>query len=264
MSAQDSISREKRIRGMAEVIYAENKKKGLPSDPARDWKQAEETYDDKITYFFFWKPGQFLRKYYYKLIAVVVLLIVFLALANLKVGQDLKDMRDRPYLMVDLINPMQISDTDSSDTYYGNYLIFKNSGKTPASNVKISYYMTTEVDGKVDGKRTLGQRWFDQKAEGISTLGFVAPGGFIKEPSFRSLSPAASYYYFEAIASYHGLNPAKHYWTHIKRIFKIDRETGTLIPVFSYAEWDNGKNFVVPALSTDKNIWNLLAKAEKR
>ncbi len=260
MSAQNGINREKRIRGIAEVIYAENKKKGLPADPARDWKQAEETYDDKVTYYFFWKPGQFLRKYCYNLIAVVVLLIIFLAVADLKVGQDLNDMRNRPYLSVDLINPMQISDTDSSSTYYGNYLILKNIGKTPAANVKISYYMTTEVDGK----RTLGQRWIDQKAEGVSALGFVAPGGFIKEPSFRSLSPAASYYYFEAVASYHGLNPVKHYWTHIKRMFKIDRETRKLVPIFSYAEWDKEKNFVVPSLSTDRDIWNLLAKVEKR
>lgn len=259
MNAQNDISREKRIRGIAEVIYAENKRKGLPADPARDWKQAEETYDDKITYFFFWKPGQFLRKYYYKLITVIVLLIVLLAVADIKVGQDLKDMRDRPYLSVDLINPMRISDADNS-TYYGNYLILKNSGKTPSADVKISYYMTTEADGK----STLGQGWFDQKAEGVSTLGFVAPGEFIKEPSFRSLSPEASYYYFEAVASYHGLNPAKHYWTHIKRMFKIDRETKRLIPISSYAEWDKDRNFTVPSLSTDKNIRNLLAKAENR
>lgn len=260
MSAQNDINREKRISEIAEVIYAENKKKGLPSDSMRDWKQAEAIYDDKITYYIFWKPGQFLQKYYYKLGLVAVLLIVFLAIADLKVGQDLKEIRNRPYLSVDLINPMEISDTESSNAYYGNYLILKNSGKTPAANVTVSYYMTTEADSK----RTLGQRWFDQKAEGVSTLGFVAPGGFIKEPSFRSLSPAASYYYFEAITSYYGLNSAKRYWTHIKRVFKIDRETKKLVPVLSYAEWDMDKNFMVPVLSTDKDVWKLLAKAEKR
>lgn len=260
MSAKNDISREKRISEIAKVIYAENKKKGLPDDSMRDWKQAEGIYDDKITYFFFWKPGQFLQKYYYKLITVTVLLIILLAIGNLKVEQDFKDMRSRPYLTVDLINPMQINDADTSNTYYGNYLILKNSGKTPAVNVTVSYYMTTEVDGR----KTLGRRWFDQKAEGISTLGFVAPGGFVKEPSFRSLSATASYYYFEAIATYHGLNPVKHYWTHIKRVFKIDNETKSFVPVFSYAEWDQAKNFTVPSLSTDKNIWGLLAKIEKK
>lgn len=260
MSAQDNISRGKRIVEIAEVIYAENKKKGLPSDQMRDWKQAEDIYDDKITYYFFWIPGRFLRKYYHKLILIGVLLIIFFAIAEMKVGQDLKDIKNRPYLSVDLINPMEISDADSKNSYYGNYLILKNNGKTPAANVTVSYYMTTEADSK----RTLGQRWFDQKAEGISTLGFVAPGGFIKEPSFRSLSPEASYYYFEAITSYYGLNPAKRYWTHIKRVFKIDRETKRLVLIFSYAEWDKDKNFMAPSLSTDKDAWNLLAKAEKK
>jgi len=110
----------------------------------------------------------------------------------------------------------------------------------------------------------MGTKWSDQKVEGISTLGFVPPGGFVKEPSFRSLSPAASLYYFEAIASYRGVNSGKRYWTQIKRVFKIDRQNQNLLPIFNYSEWDRGRNFVAPTLSADKEIWKLLVKVEKR
>lgn len=259
MDTQNDLNREKKIREIAEVIYIENKKKGLPADSMKDWSQAEQIYEDKMRYLC-WKSGQCLRKYYYKLIAVAVLLIIFFSAADIKVGQDLKEMGNRPYLSVDLINPMQISDADTSNTYYGSYIILKNSGKTPAAGVTVFYYMTTEEDGK----KTMGTRRADQKAEGISTLGFVAPGGFVKEPSFRSLSPAASYYYFEAVASYHGLNAGKRYWTQIKRVFKIDRTSQKLVPIYNYSEWDENQNFAVPALSAGKDIGNLFAKLEKK
>ena len=260
MGTHNDIGREKRLREIAETIYAENKKKGLPSNPMRDWKRAEQIYDDKIVYLFFWKPAQFLQKYYYKVIAVALSLIVFFAIADFKVQQDLKDMRNRPYLSLDLIDPVQITGADTANTYYGSYLILKNSGKTPATNVTVSYYMTTEVDGKKAGR----PGWFSQRAQGASKLGFVPPGAFVKEPSFRSLSPEATLYYYEAVASYRGLNDGKHYWTQIKRMFKVDKGTKGLVQVYNYAEWDKDKDFEVPGLSTDKDIWELMSKAGKK
>jgi hypothetical protein len=260
MDAQKEISREGRIRDIAELIYCENRKKGLPCDPERDWKEAEGIYDDKLTYFLFWKPGCFIRKYFYKLIAACVLLIVFFLTMELRVGRNFADWRNRPYLSADLIDPVEINEPGDGNTYFGSYAILKNNGETPAANVTISYYLTSDADGN----KAAGQKWLDKRAEGISTLGFVAPRGSAREPSFRSLSPAASYYYFEAVASYYGLNPGKKYWTHIKRVFKIDRAARTFIPVLSYSEWDKGRNLMAPALSTDKDIRTLLAKIEKR
>lgn len=260
MAVQNDINREKIVREIAEFVYAENYRKGLPSDSMRDWVEAERIYDDKIRYFFYWKPARFIGRNFYKLVAGGVLLIVFFVIADLKTGQYWTDMRNRPYLSIDLINPVQITDAETGSAYYGNYMILRNNGKTPASDVAVSYYMTTEADDKKAAKET----WFDQKIEGISRVGFVAPGGFIKEPGFRSLSPEASYYYFETVASYSGLNPGKHYWTRIKRVFKIDRDTQKLLPISSYTEWDRDRNLAVPVLSADKDIWRMAAIAEKR
>jgi len=260
VSRLGDADREKKIREIAEIVYAENKKKGLPSDPIRDWNSAEEIYKNKVKYLLFWKPMRFVRAYYYKLIALAVMLIVFLTAASWKVEQNLADIKNRPYLSTELINPVQISEEGVNVAYYGNYILLKNNGIAPATNVTVSYYITTDIDGK----KAAAANWFNRKAEGISMLGFVAPGALVKEPGFRPLSPEASYCYFETVVSYNGLNPVRRYWTHIKRVFRIDRQNKTLIPVFSYADWDNNKNFVIPELSTDKDIWKLLVKVEKR
>jgi len=257
---KSSIGREKKISEIAEIIYADNRRKGLPADPMRDWKHAEQIYDDKTLYYGWWLPGRFIQKYYYKIIAATLATIVLLIAWNIKTGQDLKEIDIRPYVSVDMIDPMQINDTEGKNVYFGNYIILNNTGKTPAANVSIRYYLTSEAEKA----RTPGQKWMDQKIEGISTLGFIAPGTFTKEPSFKALSPSAKYYYFEAIVSYQGLSSPKRYWTHVRKVFRFDRAEGKFVIALSDSEWDMNRDFGVPPISTVKEIDGLMMQLKNK
>lgn len=260
MDVRGVIDREKKLREIAEIVYAENKKKGLAPDSMRDWKQAEEIFDNKIMYYASWLPSQFIRKYYYKIIAVSAAAIVFLLAWNVKMGQDLKEIDDRPYVSVDIINPVLINDAENKNTYFGNYMILRNTGKTPASNVTTKYYLTTDAE-KVKSR---GQRWVDEKVEGISSLGFIAPRTFVKEPSFRSLSPSAGYYYFEAVVSYQGISSPRRYWTKVKKVFQMEKSSGKFAAVLSDGQWDSNNNFSVPTLSSEKEVDEFITKVKNR
>jgi hypothetical protein len=255
-----SISREKKIGEIAEIIYAENRSKGLPADPMRDWNQAEQIFDDKAVYFGWWLPARFIRKYYYKIIALTLTAIVLLFAWNLKTGQDLKEISIRPYVSVDMIDPIQISDGEGKNVYFGNYIILNNTGKTPAANVSVRYFLTSEIE-KAEPEN---QKWIDEKIEGVGSLGFIAPGAFIKEPGFRALSPSAKYYYFEAIVSYRGLASQKRYWTHVKKVFQFDRPAGKFKTALSDSEWDRNSSFGAPPMSTGKEIGEFVMQIAKK
>ncbi|MFA5093860.1 MAG: hypothetical protein WC512_01295 [Candidatus Omnitrophota bacterium] len=252
---RSGIEREKRIREIAEAVYADNRKKGMAEDPMRDWKQAEQIYDDKTVYYGWWLPSRFINRYYYKIIAFAVTMIVFLFAWNVKSGLDFKEVDVRPYVTIKIIDPIQISDNGTNSVYFGNYMILDNNGKTPAANVTAKYILTTELDKQ----KQSGQKWIDERQEGIGSLGFISPGGMIKEPGFKSLSPVAKYYYFEAIVSYQGLSSSKRYWTRVRKVFRMDKTSGRFIEVLSESEWDNNRVFSVPQISGDGQIRNLLS-----
>jgi len=139
-------------------------------------------------------------------------------------------------------------------------MILDNNGKTPADNVTAKYILTTELEKQ----KQSGQKWIDERQEGIGSLGFISPGGMIKEPGFKSLSPAAKYYYFEAIVSYQGLSSPKRYWTRVRKVFKMDKTAGKFIEALSESEWDNNRVFSVPQISGDGQIRNLLSAMDKK
>ncbi|HOX09264.1 MAG TPA: hypothetical protein PLA52_01330, partial [Candidatus Omnitrophota bacterium] len=141
-----------------------------------------------------------------------------------------------------------------------NYIILNNTGKTPAANVSVRYYLTSEAEKA----KTSGQRWMDQKVEGISTLGFIAPGTFTKEPSFKALSPSAKLYYFEAVVSYQGLSSSRRYWTHVRKVFRFDRAEGRFVIALSDSEWDMNRHFGVPPISTVKEIDALMMQLKNK
>ncbi|MFA5335933.1 MAG: hypothetical protein WC324_03335 [Candidatus Omnitrophota bacterium] len=254
----DSINREKKISEIAEVIYAENRNKGLPADPMRDWKEAEKIFDDKAVYYCLWLPTRFVRKYFYKILAVSVPVIVILLMWNLRYAQDMREINIRPYVSVDMIDPVQINDGENKNVYFGNYIILNNTGKTPASNVSARYYLTSEADRSKPA--AADKKWVDERMEGVSSMGFIAPGTFIKEPSFKALSPSAKYYYFEAIVSYKGQVSSKRYWTHVRKMYQFDKASGKFMASLNNVDWDMNSSFVAPPMSSAKEIDGFMMK----
>jgi len=149
---------------------------------------------------------------------------------------------------------------NKADTFYGNNIVLKNKGKIPASKVSTRYYITSDKDLN----NMNGLEWFNKTLGGFGSISFIAPEATEKEPGFRSLSPSAEYYYFEAIISYEGLKPIKKYWTHIKKIYYVDRDSGMLYSVYIYGEWDRNRNFAIPQISSEKEVVNLLEKFKKK
>lgn len=150
------------------------------------------------------------------------------------------DLNMRPYVTVNMGYPIKKS-TEKS-IFYGNDIILKNNGRLPAANVSTEYYITTDADKK----NMHGLEWFKKYLGGFGSVSFIAPGDFDLEKGFRDLSPSAEYYYFEALTSYEGLKQNKKYWTHIKKIFYVDKETNLLYIISSYGDWDRNKKFRPP------------------
>ena len=136
----------------------------------------------------------------------------------------------------------------------------KNRGKTPASQVLTNYYITTDVDQQ----NMHGKKWFEQNLGGFPSISFIAPDAEAREPGRRSLSPSATYYYFEALVEYGSLSYPKKYWTHIKKLFLIDRENRTLYLVWSDGDWDKNTQFTSPELSSREKVVALLEDTKKK
>lgn len=109
-----------------------------------------------------------------------------------------------------------------------------------------------------------GREWFGKFLGGFGGVSFVAPQATEIEPGFRDLSPSAEYYYWEALVIYEGLETRKTYWTHVKKVYFINRSTNRLIPVSTYGEWDRNEVFAPPGISTEKQVVDLLEEIKKR
>lgn len=253
--------REDRIRKIAYVIYLESKDDGLEDNSLRDWMKAEAIFYSKVRYCW-WHIQYFFKKYHASIIAVVAFLSLVANTAmmiwGIYVNSASTDLNTRPYISVNMSNPKRFINKD--DIFYGNGIILINKGKTSASSVYTQYYITTEMDKE----NMQGLDWFNKNLGGFGSTSFIAPDATEIEPGFRSLSPAAEYYYFEAITSYDGLDKNKKYWTHIKKVFYVDKNTGELYAVFIHGEWDRNRNFIPPRLSIKEEVIDLLKDIKKK
>jgi len=190
-------------------------------------------------------------------------MVVFIALASLiaslvmttssiYINANSVDLANRPYVSINIENP--IRRIDQTDTFYGGDIIVKNNGKTPAANVDAMLYITTEMD-KTNRE---GIDWFKKHLGGRSSVSFIIPDATERAPGFRSLSPTAEYYYFEAIILYEGLKGSKKYWTHIRKVFYIPKTGVNLYPVFVLGEWDRNNNIQPPKLLTEEEVKALI------
>jgi len=204
----------------------------------------------------------FLKKYNTSIIATVAILSLVANIAmmtwSIFVNAASTDLNTRPYVSIDMSNPQRF--INKNDIFYGNNIILINKGKIPASNVSTQYYITTNMD-----KENLhGFKWFNENLGGFGSTSFIVPDATEIEPGFRSLSPTAEYYYFEAVVSYEGLKFNKKYWTHVKKIFYVDKDANVLYNVYNYGEWDRNKNFNQPHLAKKNEVVDLMENIKKK
>lgn len=170
------------------------------------------------------------------------------------------DLNTRPYVSVNIQEPLQSFRT-SKDVFYGNNFVLQNTGRIPAAKVSTSYYVTTELDKT----NRHGEQWFIEQLGGFGGTSFITPHAVEREPGFRSLSPVSpKYYYWEAVTSYEGLKDGKKYWTHVKKVYSIQKPADRSITVFTYGEWDRNKNFIPPSISTQEEVVALLEEINQR
>lgn len=244
------------VRKIAEAIYIKHRDKGLHSDPARDWKEAEALYRNKFKYYPWWLY-QLLYNFHYEILASAAIISIFMSSCAITVNKDSTDLNIRPYVSVDMEYPKKF--VNNNDTFYGNNIVLTNKGKIPAAKVSTQYYITSDLDKE----NMNGLVWFNENLGGFGSISFVIPNDPKIEPGFRSLSPAAQYYYFEAITSYEGIELNRKYWTHVRKVFFIDKAINQLFPVKIYGEWDRNKNSRPPLLSTKEQVVNLLDEIKK-
>ena len=197
-----------------------------------------------------------LKNHHYSLLALAAILSLFgnIAMMSWSIGVDKTrtNLDTRPYVSVDMANPIWFE--RPPDTFYGNNITLKNTGRTPAAKISTIYYVTTDLD-----KTNMhGAEWYEKNQGGFGSVSLITPGATEVEPGFRSLSPNAQYYYFEAVTSYEGLDVDKIYWTHIRKVFFINRNRKQLYPVYSYGDWDRNRVARVPALHSTAQVVGLL------
>ena len=250
-----------KIRRIAYALYLKSKKAGLENNSLRDWVEAEVIFYNKLKYCW-WHTCNFFKKYHSSVIAAVAILSLFTNMLmmtwSIHVNNTSIDLNTRPYVSINMSNPKRF--INQNDTFYGNGITLINKGKIPASNVHTQYYITTDMDKE----NMFGLDWFDKNLGGFGSTSFIVPDATEIEPGFRSLSPVAEYYYFEAITSYEGLKFNKKYWTHIKKIFYVDKDANSLYAVFSYGEWDRNRSFTPPPLASKNEIMDLIENIKKK
>lgn len=249
------------IRKVAYAKYLDSKENGLENDPLGDWLKAERIWSS-------WRRrlGWSIRWWFKRFPQSVTALLAFLALLGssfstywvVQTSKSSTLLANRAYVSVNIKNPIRQKGGES--TFYGNAILLMNGGKTPASKVSTRYYITTDVDKN----NMSGEKWFDEYLGGRGSVSYLAPGAEGVEPGFRDLSPAAEYYYFEALTKYEGLGTGKKYWTHVRKAFFHDKPSGQLYPVFTDGEWDRNENFVPPSLSTTEQVRELLEKIKAK
>lgn len=247
------MERQERVREIAQTLYLDSQRRGLANDPERDWREAEAIYNDRGRYYLIWLPLQAVRKEGYKLLGLGACMIILLLALNVRANQISGELR--PQILVDMVDPIKIADEDNKNIYYGNYIILRNTGRTPAYDVAITYHMTTDADQ--ENSKYL--KWHG----GFGLLGYVAPNCVLKEPGFQALSPSAKYYYFEIVSSYESICSHKTYWSHIKRIYKVEDASGALRSVYTYKKWDDNNESGIPTLASCKEVNALLSAIKK-
>jgi hypothetical protein len=251
----DTRSTQDTIRKLAYAIYIESKETGLENDPLGDWLKAERICSCWMRRWR-WNIPWWFKRHPQHLTAVFAFLALVISIITtawvVQTNKSSADLENRAYVSVNLKDPIRFKAGES--IFYGNNILLKNGGKTPAQKVSTSYYITTDMD-----KYNLsGEKWFDEHLGGRGSVSYIAPGAEEVEPGFRDLSPAADYYYFEALTTYKGLGTGKKYWTHVRKAFFHHKPSGQLYPVFSDGEWDTNVNFVPPPLSTQEQVIALL------
>ncbi len=257
----DTRKNQDAIRKVAYAIYLESKENGLENDPLGDWLKAERI-SSGWTRWLPWGIPWWFKRYHGSITAFVALAALFTSIGTtfwvVQTSNSSTDLANRAYVSVNIKSPIRHKEGES--IFYGNDILLKNGGKTPASKVSSSYYITTDVDKN----NMSGEKWFDEHLGGRGSVSFLAPSAEEVEPGFRDLSPSAVYYYFEALTKYEGLGTGKKYWTHVRKAFFHDKPSGRLYPVFTDGEWDRNENFVPPSLSTTEQVRELLEKIKAR
>lgn len=243
--------KEKRIRAIAHYIYLKSKEGGLVDNPGKNWEEAESIYKNKLKYLWW-----VFCKYHYEITALVAALSIVANISmitwSVNVARTSTDLNTRPYVSINMENPKRFINV--ADVFYGNNIILKNNGKIPAANVSTRYYITSDMDKE----NMNGLSWFEENLGGFGSTSFISPNAVEIEPGFRSLSPSAEYYYFEALITYEGMDINKRYWTHIKKVFYVDKKTSNLYPVFIYGEWDRNKRFQPPQVANKDQAVSLI------
>jgi len=249
------------VRKVAYAIYFESQQNGLENDPQGDWLKAERICRSR-TRWLLWQVLWHLKRYPSSIaVAVAVAALVLNILTTswvVHTNNRSTDLANRAYVSVNMKDPVRFK--RGEDVFYGNGVVLKNGGKTPASKVSTSYYITSDLDGN----NMNGEKWFDEHLGGFGSVSFVAPGVEEVEPGFRSLSPSADYYYFESLTTYEGLWKNRKYWTHIRKVFFHHKSSNQLYPVFSDGEWDRNFDFNPPRLSTTEEVTRLLGSIKSK
>jgi len=243
------------IRKVAYAIYFESKENGLENDPPGDWFKAERICRSRARWLL-WQILWHLKRYPNSITAIVAIAALVLNLFTtwwvVRTNDRSTDLANRAYVSVNMKDPVRFK--QGSDVFYGNGVVLKNGGKTPASKISTSYYITSDLD-----KNNMnGEKWFDEHLGGFGAVSFISPGAEEVEPGFRSLSPATDYYYFEALTTYEGLRGGRKYWTRVRKVFFHHKPDGRLYPVFSDGEWDRNSDFNPPRLSNTQEVVTLL------
>lgn len=262
MQSKDNSRREEeKIRRIAYDIYLHRKESGLSDDSDKNWKEAECVVNNKLKYCW-WFIWYLLRKYHSSIVAFIAIVSlaanIIMMTWSIIINSISTVLDTRPYVSINMLEPKIFADKE--DVFYGGNIILKNNGKIPASDISTQYYITTDMDKE----NMQGVEWFDKNLGGFGSVAFIAPGDTAVDPGLRSLSPSATYYYFEAITSYKGLEPNKKYWIHIKKVFYIDEKVGNLYAVFAYGSWDKNQNILPPQISKKEDVVKLLEELKKK
>jgi len=161
------------VRKVAYAIYFESKENGLENDSVGDWLKAERICRSWL-HWLWWQILWHVKRYPGSIAVFIsclsLLLNLLLTSWVVLTNNRSTNLANRPYVSVNVKDPVR-RDTDK-DTYYGNDILLKNTGKTPASRVSTSYYITTDIDKT----NRSGEKWFDEHMGGFGSVSFITSG----------------------------------------------------------------------------------------
>lgn len=140
------------------------------------------------------------------------------------------ELENRPYLYVDIQPAVsekpekQRDGTEYWNLYLGAKLVYKNVGKTPASNVQTEIHMYNNADKVDDAKRL--EEWY------VKLFGyFPKPTAIFPEQTgqevglFVDAGEGATEYLITVRVSYSGEDPAKTYWYSADVRYAIEKDS---------------------------------------